>query len=82
MRIIVTGALVATFLTACAVGTEGANVGYTQTNNPSYQILDRFRGPDGEITLFCRNGDLFVDKNGVQSGSVQYFHEHEKCVDK
>lgn len=51
-----------------------------QPSMPAYSILDRFDGPDGYITLFCRNGDLFVDKNGVQSGSVQFFYKHEKCA--
>lgn len=54
----------------------------SQPNSIAYNLIDAFKGPDGHIALFCRNGDLFVDKNGVQSGSVQFFYKHEKCQGK
>jgi len=52
----------------------------SQRSNLAYSVLDIFKGPDGYITIFCRNGDLFVDKNGDRSGSVQFFYKHEKCA--
>lgn len=51
----------------------------SQPNMQAYSVLDRFDGPDGKITLFCRNGDLFVDKNGDRAGSIQFFFKHEMC---
>lgn len=51
----------------------------SQPNALAYNLIDGFNGPDGYISLFCRNGDLFVDKNGDRAGSVQFFYKHEKC---
>lgn len=81
MKIIAVVLVAAVMLTGCgAVASEGSNVGYTQSNNPAYNIIDKFTGPDGEITLFCRNGDLFIDKDGYRSGNIEFHFKHEKCA--
>src|SRR5688500_2231170 len=79
IRIIAVAMLSASMLVACS-SDFSIPADASQPNLPAYSVLDRFDGPDGYITLFCRNGDLFVDKNGVQSGSVQFFYKHEKCA--
>lgn len=82
MKIIVMTVLMVASLASCSTAREGDNVGYAPTNNPSYKILDKFEGPDGIVTLFCRNGDLFVDKDGIQAGNIEFHYKHEKCVNQ
>jgi hypothetical protein len=49
-------------------------------NNPD-RVIDTFRTPDNGSTiyLFCRNGDYYVYMDGYKSGSINQYHNDERC---
>lgn len=74
MKKITLAVITAIVVTGCGVQQEGATIPQSD-----YKVIDRFKGPDGEITLFCRKENLYLDKDGVQSGSISVFFGHEWC---
>lgn len=72
-------AVAALTLVGCSDQYSNAPAGST---GPAITVLDRFDGPDGEITVFCRKGDKWVDKDGHRSGNILLFEKHDDCKGK
>lgn len=77
-KVLMFAVLISLSVAGCDVPDKNSNV----ANIPAYEIIDKFTGPDGEITLLCRKGDLFVNKDGYRSGNIEFHYKHEKCAGK
>lgn len=73
--------LSAGLLVACTGTTTNMADASTQPTPSSYSIIDSFKDPSGNaVVLYCRNGHLYVSKDGSREGSLQFFYRHEMCA--
>lgn len=79
-------ALIVSVTAAFTLGVVGCSTQYentpTSTTAPGIRVLDKFNGPDGVITVFCRGDDKWVDKDGHRSGNILLFEDHVDCKGK
>lgn len=67
-------------LVGCGSALTRAPQAVSAPANPD-RVLDKFKAPDGQsdIYLFCRNGDYYVFMDGYKQGSINQFHNDERC---